>query len=122
MDHRVLVFPERRAVPREAPRPAGTLSSEDAVTEAGVTYRQLDYWTRCGYVRAEQEEAGPGFPRGWSRGEVEVLALLARLVRCGFSPARASVIARAAVEESPLMGESSVEIADGLTLTVEAES
>lgn len=60
--------------------------------EIGVTYRQLDFWARKGYVEADA--SGSGYARTFSDSEKEVAKLMGRLVRVGFTPKYASVWAR----------------------------
>jgi hypothetical protein len=80
----------------------------DDLTEAlqvcattGVTYRQLDSWSRSGLVHAvgipsarTRQTTGSGVRRGYPPEEVAVVAVMARLVRVGLSPAAAARAAR----------------------------
>ena len=54
----------------------GTLTSAQVLEcLPGITYRQLDYWARCGYVTSiEQPFDGSGHPRRWHRQTVDQLA------------------------------------------------
>jgi hypothetical protein len=61
------------------------------VTDA--TYRQLDVWTRKGYLWPEGGE-GTGYSRHWPAGEVQVAKVMARLVDAGLSPEAAHRAAR----------------------------
>ena len=61
---------------------------------AGMTYRQLDHWTRRGYLRADEPTPGSGHRRTWPPREVEVARTMARLVAAGMSPRQASEVAR----------------------------
>jgi len=56
-------------------------TSAEACNAAGISYRQLDYWTRSGYVTPEGGQATPGSGarRRWSRQHVAVLAVLAHV-------------------------------------------
>lgn len=45
-------------------------TSHEAAKEAGVTYRQLDYWVRQGYVVSAKEAAGSGTQRRWTDEDV----------------------------------------------------
>lgn len=55
---------------------------------AEVSYRQLDYWARCGWVTPTVDEVGPGRPRRPRRlyrgDDIARLALLGHLGRSGF--------------------------------------
>jgi len=65
--------------------------------EIGVTYRQLDWWTRQGYLHA-REETGSGYSRSYTESEKNVARLMGRLVRVGFSAGFAGKVARAFLE------------------------
>jgi len=56
-------------------------TSAEACNAAGITYRQLDYWTRSGYVTPVGGRATPGSGarRRWTRQHVAVLAVLAKV-------------------------------------------
>jgi len=82
---------------------------------AGLSYRQLDYWTRQGWLLPTQEYAGPGFPRAWPRRERSVAVLMARLVDAGVVPAVAARAARRVVQ-----GSGSVDLGNGIELVVKA--
>lgn len=89
-------------------------------SELGITYRQLDYWTRRGYLRPERRANsrghGPasGVNRVWPADEVEIVRRMERLTRAGVVPAVAAVYAR----DSWPAGE----IAPGLVLSVTEEA
>ena len=85
--------------------------------ELGITYRQLDYWTRNGLLRPERRPnaagayAGSGVWRRWPEAEVEIARRMGVLTRAGVTVALAAAFAR---ESWP-----SGEIAPGITLTVQ---
>lgn len=64
----------------------------------GLSYRQLDYWTRTGRITAHTHPfnvvSGSGVPHCWPRDEVEVAARMFRLIRLGFNLAAATDLAR----------------------------
>jgi hypothetical protein len=60
----------------------------------GVTYRQLDYWTRRGYLHLTTPTPGYGHPRTWPPGELAVAERMARAVRAGLTPHAAHKAAR----------------------------
>lgn len=61
---------------------------------AGISYRQLDYWARCGYLRPSIAEAnGSGTQRLYSLVDVHVAVVLAEMTRAG---ARVSSLAEVA--------------------------
>jgi DNA-binding transcriptional MerR regulator len=46
-------------------------TSREVCEHVGVTYRQLDHWTRCGLITPAQPAAGQGTRRRWSPADVE---------------------------------------------------
>lgn len=76
--------------PAQDPRRPGV-----AADPPGMSYRQLDYWVRRGYLRPGNADAGSGSTRQWPAEELRVAALMARLVDAGLQPATACVVARA---------------------------
>ncbi len=63
------------------------------MTRVGPSYRQIDHWTRKGYLQA-YGGGGQGHVRRWPRGERDVAAMMHRLVTAGFSPEIAHTVAR----------------------------
>ena len=63
----------------------------------GCTYRQLDHWTRQGYVPASDPCPGTGFGRVYPLEAIAVAAAMAAFVRAGYTPAAAAHYAAAAV-------------------------
>jgi hypothetical protein len=60
---------------------------------AGITYRQLDYWIRCGWVETENERrTGSGYARTFTRAEAERVALMAELANAGIAPGAAHLM------------------------------
>lgn len=76
---------------------------------AGVTYRQLHYWTRSGWIHPTNPGCGSGRRYEYSDDEARVAVRMGRLVRAGLSPEPASVAARGQFEIAPgvmvLVGE-----------------
>lgn len=66
--------------------------------ETGISYRRLDYWTHCGYLRADDASPGSGSHRTWDPIEVVVASLMVRLTTAGLAANAAAKVARAAVE------------------------
>jgi len=60
----------------------------------GLTYRQVDYWTNRGYLRAHSNNPGPGADRTWLDGETYVAARMLALVEVGFRLNKAHDLAR----------------------------
>jgi DNA-binding transcriptional MerR regulator len=61
----------------------------------GVSYRQIDFWARCGYLRPANAQPGSGVSRLWTAAEAEVARTMGRLVTAGFTPKLAHRVARA---------------------------
>lgn len=88
---------------------------------AGITYRQLDFWTRTGRVHAHDARTGRprcpnppawagggiGHPRTYSHAETRVVVTAAALIRAGFT-------ADAALKHARTLNTTRVlELADG---------
>lgn len=69
-------------------------SVEVALDVCGITYRQLDYWVRQGYIKPKPGATGTGHTRDFSDHEIAVAARMARLIDRGFTPKAAARIAR----------------------------
>lgn len=82
----------------------------------GITYRQLDYWTRCGYITA-LHDGGAGNYRAWANSELAVAALIARLRGAGLElPAAASVARTATEHPGPALN-----LAPGITIHIDPD-
>jgi DNA-binding transcriptional MerR regulator len=72
-----------------------TVTTRDVCRITGLTYRQLDYWARMGYVK-------PGMAnireRDWQESEVRVAKIMARLIEASIEIKKAARIARAVVD------------------------
>lgn len=69
------------------------LTSTQVCAAAGLTYRNLDYWTRQGYAHPHVAARGTGTQRRWSRQEAEILARMATWRDAGCSLAMAREMA-----------------------------
>ena len=67
----------------------------------GMTYRQLDFWCRQGYLRADEQDPGSGNRRIFDPHEVEVAARMVVYVAAGIPPAVANRAARNGGRLSP---------------------
>lgn len=91
------------------------MDTQTAADHAGLSYRQVDYWVRAGYVECEQGPLpGSGRRRYFTPAEVRVLVLMAAMTRAGWLPAEAAVAARTLVAGFPVVLLSR----PGLTLSV----
>jgi hypothetical protein len=71
-----------------------SVTSQEIVEKTGATYRQLDHWSRAGYLRPLNPQQGSGTPRLFPDGEVAVTRLMVVLVKAGLLPAAAQLVAR----------------------------
>jgi hypothetical protein len=72
-------------------------STVEAAAACGLTYRQVDNWTRCGAVWPSIPAHGTGTRRPWSTVDIERLARIAGVVhraeRAGLSVGYAAIAA-----------------------------
>lgn len=67
----------------------------EAAKAAGVTYRQLDYWTRRGYLAARPRRGiGSGYNREYLPSEIRIAAWMGMLTASGMVPSGAAEVAR----------------------------
>lgn len=86
------IHPERQA--------AAGIGSLDACGKAGISYRQLDHWTRCGLIHPIGEALpGTGYERRYSDAEVEVARVAKQLIDAGWRPDAALRLARQALDQ-----------------------
>lgn len=64
------------------------------VTDTGMTYRQLDYWTRQGYLHCDNPTPGSGTRRTWPAEQLAVASVMAVLVAAGLTVEAAHHAAR----------------------------
>lgn len=63
---------------------------------AGLTYRQLDHWTRQGYLieTGARIRNNSGVPRSWAQVELGVAKRMLLLIGAGLTVAKAAEVAR----------------------------
>ena len=66
-------------LPRHLRDPDGLLTSPEVCRMAGVTYRQLDYWIRSGWVASHTEALGSGHHRRFDLDDLRDIRVVARL-------------------------------------------
>lgn len=66
----------------------------------GVTYRQIDYWTRRGYLKPDVVDPGRGTRRHYPPRELDVAKRIAMRLVLGFTLARAAELARLEVDDA----------------------
>lgn len=64
--------------------------------QAGITYRQLVYWTISGYLKAVDPRPGVGASRLWPVSELAVATQMVELIRAGLTVRAAAARAREA--------------------------
>lgn len=58
-----------------------TYTAPEVLRLTGLTYRQLDYWIRSGYIAPSQRDVGSGGRRRFTRDEVAAIIYVADHVR-----------------------------------------
>lgn len=64
------------------------------LTALGLTYRQVDWWCRKGWINADNPDPGSGVRRAFPPGEVQIAAVMAALTKAGVSASAAHRAAR----------------------------
>lgn len=64
------------------------LTSRQVCEASGLTYRQLDYWTRIGVLADDRQLPGSGNRRRWTRLDAAVLAVAAQVIALGARPSQ----------------------------------
>jgi hypothetical protein len=94
------------------------IASEAVAAAAGISYRQLDHWTRRGYLRPAADTGnGSGRWREWSTAELAAACLMAALTRAGLEPRAAALIARSGRSRVDLAPGIAIELDPGLAVT-----
>lgn len=96
--------------------PPELLTSYEVCEQTGLTYRQLDYWLRCGVpLPIVQEAAGSGSRRLFHPSSVHALSVVARVAA---SPVISHMNTRLITEIvcAVLAGENCIEIGEGITI------
>lgn len=79
--------------------PDGHVTSVELMQRSGITYRQLDYWTRAKRLQASTSSTpGSGSVRFFPASEIAVARLVARFVNDEVAPAAAFRVARELIE------------------------
>ena len=88
------------------------MDSMTLVREAGISYRQLDYWLRTGLLGGPCD-IGTGNARDWTTAQVSKARVMGSLVRAGIGP-------RLAAELSDrFLADGRAQLAPGLWITRE---
>lgn len=90
-DAKVLVFPHSYS----PAAPAGQVTSQELIQRSGISYRQLDYWTRTRRLNpTTHAEPGSGNARFYPASEIAVARLIKRFLDAGIGIGAAVQIAR----------------------------
>ncbi|MEV4458487.1 MerR family transcriptional regulator [Microbispora sp. NPDC049633] len=98
-------------------RPRGSTiegGTAEAAARLGLTWRQLDHWTRKGYLHPEGG-GQTGVARIWPETELRIAALIARFSAAGLVMESAASVARSIVA----FGLVEVELGEGITLKIQ---
>lgn len=66
--------------------PDATVTTHQLAELLRVSYRQLDYWVRIGFLPIAEAAPGSGIVRHWSPEEIGRARVFAALVHAGVSP------------------------------------
>lgn len=75
------------------------MGSLELAQRAGVTYKQVDHWTKRRFLKPEPNPGGTGHKRAFKPSEVRVTQIMATLVNAGIRPHVAAKAARSAILE-----------------------
>lgn len=78
--------------------PPGYITSADLLHRAGITYRQLDYWCRTGYLQPVKATPGTGNLRLFPVAQLGLARLASNLLSAGMAPRQAFDLARQLLE------------------------
>lgn len=74
-------------------------SSPEIIALTGITYRQLDYWTRCRRIGRDLAP-GSGNARRYTEADLHLIRAVAALLEVGFTVPAAFDVARVLTERS----------------------
>lgn len=92
--------------------------SLDDMLATGLTYRQIDYWCRQGYLRPLEATPGSGKARVWLSTERDVALLINRLLGVGVELQAAVQVARSVAESDTKR----VDLGEGVVISIESKS
>ena len=92
---------------------------ETMVRQAGISYRQLDYWTTKGYLETVRGSRGTGWRRLWPRSEAITAMLMNAFTHFGMRPERAIDQIRKILDEDGNIKQREVQVFPGVTLRLD---
>ena len=81
------------------------MNSDQMLDRTGISYRQLDHWTRKGWLQAADGTPGTGNMRRWKHDEWMVALVMSAMGQMGIRAEKAAPVARAAVKFWTRSGE-----------------
>ena len=94
-------------------------STQYVVDQSGASIRQLNHWIKKGWLEPK-EYGGSGTQREWSKKELDVANLMARMLRAGLDVKRAAKVARLIVDNpDPAKTKRFIRLGEGIWLVVE---
>ncbi|GAW50595.1 MULTISPECIES: MerR family transcriptional regulator [unclassified Nocardioides] len=70
------------------------ISAHDLTIVADLSYRQVDYWTRAGYLRTiDDPQPGSGYQRTYDDDQIALAVQMSRLTKAGIPQPRAHEVA-----------------------------
>jgi DNA-binding transcriptional MerR regulator len=85
IDNNVIELPMGTAAPRPPRDERDWLTGPEACREAGISYRQLDYWHRAGLITDVTNRHGSGRLLVWAETEVARMVTIRELLDAGFT-------------------------------------
>lgn len=74
------------------------LDTPAVIRLAGITYKQLDWWATCKYLKPDRQRPGAlptsGNPRSWTPEELEIARRMGLLTAAKIPPSLAATFAR----------------------------
>lgn len=111
--------PGRAATEPPNDRPEGMLTTPEVADLLGVSFRQLDYWSRTNLIRASVTANGSGSRRFWSAEDVEALTGVADLLSIGM---RLGAVRKMLTQDPSGFAERSRRVVDAISAAAEVES
>ena len=78
-----------------------TLTASELMARSGISYRQLDFWVRTGYLKTDKRCPGTGVHRHFTEAEARIAGFAIELITAGFATVAAITHARRLVESGP---------------------
>lgn len=93
----------------------------EVARKLNVTFRQLDYWVRQGWVSPETEGSSNRSIRYWSKADIEKVTLMARMVHAGIDSAKAAKVATVLMANPSDKTRRSIKVGPGVYIVIESD-